>query len=253
MKHLLSASLFCLCVSISAVAQEKPVGSLPDAGGLGIRVIDANGTSLSPLPPAAFQAELAKADEEGGTLYAFQYKEQRIFVKAKTAEKSVTFQTESPLFESGELSFGLFAPNDKHQPTVKIDDKKGQAEFALSRTKRTIQWTGKAVFTSPKPKKLLEISLAEYGAEDRWKDVTRLIARLQVGDSVQFSATNDFFGGDPAPSVVKNLVLTYSVDGEEKVETFAENASVRIQYDPKDFYFRLTPKGNKSFEFKVLW
>jgi hypothetical protein len=251
MNRFLSASLFVFAFSAFAAAQEEPAGrEIADAAGLRVRLIDADGTPLQPLPVPAFQAELAKL-AENETLYGFEYKEQRVFVKTKTAEKSVSFQTESPLFADGKLSIGILAAGDKHQPQTTV--KENSVEFKLSRSKRTLEWTGKAAFIAPKPRKKLDISLAEYGATDKWKDATALITRLQIGDAVQFNATNVFFGGDPAPGIVKNLVLTYSLDGEEQVQTLPENANVRIQYNPKDYYFRLSPKSGKSFEFKVLY
>jgi len=40
-------------------------------------------------------------------------------------------------------------------------------------------------------------------------------------------------------------------DDDELIETFSENQTVRIQFDPKDQFFRLTVNGKSAFEFVI--
>lgn len=75
----------------------------------------------------------------------------------------------------------------------------------------------------------LEIVKAEYGAGSTQKDVTATL-RKHASDSqlVTLAAAtfNEAFGGDPAPSTVKQLRIQYRIDGKAGEATFAENALI---------------------------
>ena len=75
----------------------------------------------------------------------------------------------------------------------------------------------------------LEILKAEYGAGDMKKDVTEDLRK--AASSVQLislpsSRYNEVFGGDPAPSTVKQLKVQYKINGKEGTATFAEDALI---------------------------
>jgi HEAT repeat protein len=77
----------------------------------------------------------------------------------------------------------------------------------------------------------VEIVKAEYGAGNVQKDVTEALRKL-AGDmplialpSPSYSAS---FGGDPAPGVVKQLKVTYRINGKAGEAAFAEDAIVML-------------------------
>ncbi len=57
---------------------------------------------------------------------------------------------------------------------------------------------------------------------DRSKDVTELIQKRKSG----FTVNNTVLGGDPAPEEIKELDLTYTINGEKKSVVYAENQAV---------------------------
>ncbi len=81
-----------------------------------------------------------------------------------------------------------------------------------------------------KPVKV-EIAKAQYGAGDKWVDVTETL-RKHVRDLplivLPSSSYNSAFGGDPASGVVKQLKVQYRMDGKQGEATFAENATIML-------------------------
>lgn len=77
----------------------------------------------------------------------------------------------------------------------------------------------------------VEIIKAEYGAGTTFKDVTSILQK-HVRDFplivLPSSSYNSAFGGDPAPSVVKQLKVQYRLDGRAGEATFAENATILL-------------------------
>ncbi len=75
----------------------------------------------------------------------------------------------------------------------------------------------------------VEIVKAEYGAGATQKDVTAIV-RKQVTDLPLIELVGDgynaSFGGDPAPSTVKQLKIQYKINGKAAEATFAENALI---------------------------
>ena len=81
-----------------------------------------------------------------------------------------------------------------------------------------------------KPLKI-EIVKAEYGAGDKWKDVTKTVQRAVSGlHSIALSSSkyNDAFGGDPAPGVAKVLKIEYRIDGKAGNVTFPEDKPILL-------------------------
>ncbi len=79
-----------------------------------------------------------------------------------------------------------------------------------------------------KPVKV-DIIKAEYGAGNKWKDVTKILQGRVGGlpivplPSPQY---NSAFKGDPAPGIVKKLKVQYRIDGKASEATFSENAAI---------------------------
>lgn len=75
----------------------------------------------------------------------------------------------------------------------------------------------------------VEIVKAEYGAGATQKDVTAIVAK-QATDlpliGLPAETYNASFGGDPAPSTVKQLKVQYKINGKPGEATFPENALI---------------------------
>ncbi|MDR3196753.1 MAG: hypothetical protein LBU34_02690 [Planctomycetaceae bacterium] len=239
MKHSLCCLLTVLFFMFIAVANLS--AQIGEFGGLRFQIVQPDGTAIKP----AEQSE-------------YRYKDKPVTVHVTTKSEHAVFEVSSPFFETGELSIGIETPGQKKLArvvTFKTPDQKNLligADFQLPRSRTSISWKGySATFTAPKPRKELAVTLAEYGAVDKWKDVTSVVNRQLSGGALNFQGTNVLFGGDPAPGIVKSLVINYTLDDNEEIATFGENAWVRLQYDPKDYFYLLTPKGSPTFKFAV--
>lgn len=74
-----------------------------------------------------------------------------------------------------------------------------------------------------------QIVSAKYGAGTIWKDCTEVVQKAVKRDKVEMSATDVFNAvGDPAPFVVKQVVIEYIINGEHKTGTFPENSQIRL-------------------------
>jgi hypothetical protein len=75
----------------------------------------------------------------------------------------------------------------------------------------------------------VEILRAEYGAGDKWKDVTEILRR-HVGDfpviALPSSSYNAGLGGDPLPRVPKELKIQYRINGKPGEVSLPENATI---------------------------
>jgi hypothetical protein len=225
-------------LSLTFFAAPDLSAQIGESGGLRFRIIQPDGTALEPV------------NKE------YRYKDKPVTVHVTTESPQVVFEISSPFFENGELSVGIETPGQKKLPPVTVQET--NAVFKLLRSQTIVDWkqyvnqkNSSVKFTSPKPRKELIITLAEYGAADKWKDVTSIVNRQLSGGVLNFQSTNILFGGDPAPGIVKSLVINYILDDDEIIATFSENAWVQLQYDPKDHFYLLTPKGSPKFKFVV--
>ena len=75
----------------------------------------------------------------------------------------------------------------------------------------------------------IEILRATYGAGDQNKVVTDIL-KQSVGDvpivSLASTSYNASFGGDPAPGIVKQLVVEYKINGRKGEASFRENSEI---------------------------
>jgi len=216
-------------------------------GRLNVRLLDAGGIELKTI-------EVAKAATPGLVRQRFLFKDKEIVLESSVdpASKTVVYRVESPHFESGEIGIGFRFPRENRLPPMSVNG--NRITFECKRGTTLIGWADAATtvkLTAPKPRQPLYVSLAEYGANDRWKDVTETVREQIVGDVLDFRSGNALFG-DPIGGVVKSLSLTFSIgDGDENLATFSENQAVRIQFDPKDQFFRLNVEKKSVFEFVV--
>jgi putative heme-binding domain-containing protein len=78
----------------------------------------------------------------------------------------------------------------------------------------------------------IKLISAIYGvANDAKKqvDVTKILQRRLDSFDYDFTITNDVAGKDPAPGIVKNLVIRYSIQGKTVTKTVGENNTIPWQ------------------------
>lgn len=73
----------------------------------------------------------------------------------------------------------------------------------------------------------LTIKSARYGAGNQFVDVTQVLAAAVRNNSLRIQATNNL-AGDPAPQVVKQLEVVYSIGGKEAKLVVKENDWVNL-------------------------
>jgi len=74
---------------------------------------------------------------------------------------------------------------------------------------------------------VLMIKKAQYGAGDRWADVTQAVAAMVQNNALQMTASNDL-AGDPAPGVVKELRIVYAIGSQEQTVVVKEGETVSL-------------------------
>jgi hypothetical protein len=78
------------------------------------------------------------------------------------------------------------------------------------------------------PGATLEIKKATYGKDAQIADVTEKVRQAVVSDSLNLTAENSLSGGDPAPSVPKELRVEFSFNGEDGIKVIPEGQSISI-------------------------
>ena len=94
----------------------------------------------------------------------------------------------------------------------------GRSEDSLSNVKTSYN-AGKTIIS------------AWYGSQSNksmGKDVTQLFKGLISGDSVNITVNNTVFGGDPAPSNPKVLVVKYQENGKVSKQRASENTPFQM-------------------------
>jgi HEAT repeat protein len=79
-----------------------------------------------------------------------------------------------------------------------------------------------------RPAKVLAIVKAEYGAQDKWVDVTDKLTAAVTGNGISIQAGNNL-AGDPINGVVKELRVEYTLDGEQHRATVPENGTFEVE------------------------
>jgi HEAT repeat protein len=103
--------------------------------------------------------------------------------------------------------------------------------------------------TVPEP---LVITKAEYGANDKWVDVTNKLAVAGLGGGLSVTSGNHL-AGDPIHGVAKQLKVDYVLDGKEHSVTVPEGKPFQVKSDAEAPYPRqalvvyvLGARGDKS-------
>jgi HEAT repeat protein len=155
------------------------------------------------------------------------------------------------------LLFELLRSSDKDQFAVGLSTARevGGAEVANA----LIEELGRI---QPPPaqaaSKTLIIKKALYGAGNQRVDVTDKLAAAISNNALTVEASNNL-ANDPAPGVVKELRITYSLGGEEKTAVVAENQTLQlgqgaVDDDPRQvgLIYTLGDVGQKSAMAAVL-
>jgi hypothetical protein len=84
----------------------------------------------------------------------------------------------------------------------------------------------------PSPARL-EILKATFGAGDKTVDVTTEVASMVTNGMLSFQVNTKTLGvSDPAPGVVKQLLLEYKLNGQPSAKTIAENSKADLETKP---------------------
>ncbi len=99
----------------------------------------------------------------------------------------------------------------------------------------SLQRNGRSVFEpTPLPPGKLEVRKAVYGVlaveQPDVADVTAVLARLLRNGTLTVKADNTL-AGDPAPNVVKQLQVDYTLDGQSLSKTIEENQTLKLPED----------------------
>lgn len=113
----------------------------------------------------------------------------------------------------------------------------------------SLAWQGEALVKPPVTVlPAFSIVKAEYGANDKWIDVTSLAASKVADGKLVMRADNTL--GEPIRGVMKKLRVRYVVDGSESVAEADENFDVVIDSAPERQQVILQPlPGTKSLSF----
>jgi HEAT repeat protein len=86
----------------------------------------------------------------------------------------------------------------------------------------------KPVPAPERPAKVLVITKAEYGAQDKWVDVTDKLVAAMSNNGISVTAGNNL-AGDPINGVVKELRVEYTLGGREHRVSVPENELFEVE------------------------
>ncbi len=181
---------------------------------------------------------------------------------------TLAVQVMSPLVKTGRIGVFLTCPGDNpryfanyvgdiNQPgafEVLPTTEPNRADLVRRIDKTSyqvgLQWAGKARLSpAPPVPATLRIVKAEYGAEDRWADVTPKVSAA-VENNRLFVRVNSQLGPDPYPGVGKRLRVTYAVGSVAQVVEANENEDLTISPTSENNRLLLNPEpGAESLEF----
>ncbi len=177
---------------------------------------------------------------------------------------SVAARIESPLVKEGRLAVFLSCPGnnpagfanfigDWSRPghfDLTSPPKSHSASFSRHMDELTyhvgLTWSGSVALQMPHYSGAkLELLKAEYGARDRWVDVTDSLRPLISNGELSVRATNDLTKEDPYLQVRKTLRVTYRISAVTKTAEVGENEDLRLDADPNRHRIVLRPAGSE--------
>jgi hypothetical protein len=79
------------------------------------------------------------------------------------------------------------------------------------------------------PNSGLKIIHADYGSDNNFRDVTKILQENCYYNSLQLTVNNYTMKCDPSPGAAKRLEVTYTYNGVEKKETIPEGQTLNIE------------------------
>ena len=177
----------------------------------------------------------------------------------------VAAKVDSPLVKAGRLAVFLDVPGDDgYQFANYVGDwiepaslelqgraQKGRADFLRKLDSDSyhisLSWEGDANLKQPSPPHgaPIQIVKAEFGARDKWLDVTE-IARKAVKNGTLSLRADAKLGPDPILGVVKQLKVTYISEGKTQTAVVRENDVARIHAPAGEHAVSLQPTGTSD-------
>jgi hypothetical protein len=182
----------------------------------------------------------------------------RVATACHPSVDEVAVRIESPLIKAGRLEVFLACPGsdpigfanfvgDWSRPGV-FERQPSKEANRMDLVRRldadvyhvSLAWQGDAkVKALPTQIPTLQIVKAEYGANDKWLDVTKAAAEKVRDGRLSMTADNSF--GDPIHGVAKSLRVTYLLGGNEGHAEAPENKDVLIDAAPERQRVTLEP------------
>lgn len=180
---------------------------------------------------------------------------------------SISVQIQSKLVHDGKIQVFFASPGDNpqyfanyvgdwsHPAQLKIEPSGQPNQTTLTRTlgedrfDMAVRWEGNATLSNePLREKTLRIVKAEYGAADRWIDVTPTVANA-VKDNRLDLRINSQLGPDPYPGLGKRLRVTYTLGETAQMVEGSENDMLSISPKSEDHRVILTAKQSDQIAF----
>jgi hypothetical protein len=181
----------------------------------------------------------------------------------------VAVRIESPLVANGELKVALDFAYPSLENSAWVGDftrTTGHATIATCQGERRIDFTRRVdavtyhaalaaghvcSIRAPGPAssvKKLVIKRAEYGADDKWADVTAMVAAAVKNDRIAQLVNFQVMSTDPAPGMAKRMKVTYTLDGLEGKAEVPDNQTLCIPAEINNAYTVLA-HGTKVMAF----
>ncbi len=178
---------------------------------------------------------------------------------------SIAVRIESPLIKQGRLAafvacpgnnplqFANFVGDWSHPGPLESESPgmNGRADFKRSMDDTiyhiSLAWQGNAHIQQPDANSngKLEIVKAEYGAQDKWLDVTEL-ATKSVRDGRLTLRGDNSLGPDPIHGVVKTLRIVYLLNGKRQTAEAGENEEISVDAVQDRNRIILQPNSNST-------
>jgi len=232
-----------------------------------LRLYRANGAEVKPGDISGLERTLDLWSGVQTSTYQIDGQPVRVETCVHPALDAVTVRLESPLVTRGELQVALDFPypslqngrwvgdfSQKQGHKTEVTLRKSGADFVRNVDATTyytrLEWSPGCQFSVPADTthETIVIEKAEFGAKDKWQDVTEKVAVKAIkGDT---TITPDIgWLGDPAYGQVKQFKLKYLRDGKEQTVEASENETVTLGNDTPPYHYVLSAQGKDRLEF----
>ncbi len=231
-------------------------------GRIGLIVTKKDGAEASPLDLTNARQELDLWTGVVTSTFEMDGETVTVVTAAHPTVDTVAARIESPLIKQKRLAIFLACPGDSsaqfanfvgnwnHPGYFALDSPPtdNHADFTRTMGDTTyhvgLTWGEGASLQMPKESSVpLEIVKAEYGARDKWLDVTHIVRAHVWNGTVSLRADNHL-GPDPILGVVKSLRVTYRAGATTRTAEAEENQELSIDADQDRHRILLKPTGN---------